>query len=220
MEWIPSALALLFMIYSFVTLLPQFTKSPQAKALLFFIAGLIIYHHADIAVWSQWHYRWTRRVASLGFYTEIPLLLYMLYVFLPSEKRTKSLVIISLILCLPWLCALALIKSAPLVYLQTLSTPNETLMYSLVVSFLIAGIFIAATCFKNAKSAPEKIAALLKTFGKAMVIMLVGYVILWSTIDAIGYDATYLFGVVNVIVVCMLKDKIKSSAESSTVTPV
>ncbi len=73
-------------------------------------------------------------------------------------------------------------------------------MYTLALSYIVGAIFAIFYYYKAAKQHTGELAAnITKGAGMATIVYLILIVILWSSIDAFGYDATWLFGIVSII---------------------
>ncbi len=199
MEWIVSLITAVFLIFLIIMTLSGKEKYPEKKAILMVLFSFLVYHIGDIGLWYGCNYELVRRIASIGFYFEIPFMLYLMYLLVPKEKRTMFMRIFSLLMMLPWVVALALIYQYPLVFLEEMGGQSENLVYALVLFFIIAIVFMAIYGYKAAKLRVDlQGKKLAKAFANASIILLIMYLVLWSTMDAFGYDATYLFGVATI----------------------
>jgi hypothetical protein len=201
MKWLPSILALLLLLYFLYLTVPAF-RSPKTylKYFVLYLLALFVYHIGDAMLWGGlWNYEIVRRIASVGFYFEIPCLLALVYALLPKESRGTPFRVITAVLCLPWLYALVVVGSSPLVFLEGKGVKYEDIMYALVLAYLIAIIFIYIVGMKGAKKLEGDMKDFLKKICLASLVMLIGYVLLWSSMDIVKDDYTFLFGIVTII---------------------
>lgn len=202
MEWIVSLLTLVFLfIFLFYLLIRK--KKHDFTVLIPITMAFIVYHLGDLGLWCGWYYEIVRRIASVGFYFIIPCLLLIMHKLLPKTEKNWFVNIFSVILLLPWVYALIILAKSPLIYLD--EPADENFVYLLVAAFVIAVIFIVIYGFRAAKIISDiyrKIIA--RNFSVSLIIMLILYLLLWGSIDAFGYDATYLFGFANLIFIFIL----------------
>ncbi len=208
MEWLPPLLGLIVLVIFIIYFLGKKNKPKEVTGVLLFAAALFIYHLGDLGMWawgsaSQLHYEIFRRIASLGYYLEIPALLYLSYHCLPPEKRTGFVKIMSLILCLPWIVAILLLKNMPNNFLLPPNIPetfdpgvHEDLVYILVLFYIISVVFVAIKTIGTAKLKSGAGKSLCRTVGIVTVIMLIAYLVIFSFVET--YDATYLFGLISI----------------------
>lgn len=199
MEWIVSLITVIFLIVMIIIYFAEKAKYPEKKGILLVLFSFLIYHIGDIGLWYGCNYELVRRIASIGFYFEIPFMLIFMYYLVPKEKRSMFMRIFSLIMMLPWLIALILVYSYPLVFLEEMGGKSENLMYSLVLFFIIAIVFMAVYGFKASRKREDAFGQkLARLFAVASIVLIILYLFFWSTMDAFDYDATYLFGIATV----------------------
>ena len=208
MEWLPPLLGLIVLAVFIAVFLTRKNKPKEVVGVLFFAIALFIYHVGDVLMWgwgglSQGYYEVFRRIASLGYYLEIPALLYLGYYCIPEEKRTQFTKIFSWILVIPWVVAVLLIIKMPNNYLLPPNIPdtfdpgvNLNLIYALIVFYIIGVVFVAVKTIKGAKLREGGGKSLCKTVGIVTLIQLVAYLIIFSFAET--YDATYLFGLISI----------------------
>lgn len=200
MKWIVSLITIIFLIVMIIIYFAEKAKYPEKKGILLVLFSFLVYHIGDIGLWYGCNYELVRRIASIGFYFEIPFMLVFMYYLVPKEKRSMFMRIFSLFMMLPWLVALILIYGYPLVFLEDMGGKSENLMYSLVLFFIVAIIFITVYGFKAAKKREDAFGKKLsRYFAIASIILIILYLFFWSTMDAFNYDATYLFGLATII---------------------
>lgn len=205
MEWIVSLTAIVFLIFMVYYFLSKKDKPREISAIVLVLLGFIVYHIGDAGLWAGWKYELVRRIASIGFYFEIPFMILLLYYLVPKEKKSMLFRWLGLILILPWLAALIMVYKYPLVYLEGQGEVSETFVYALVLSFILAVIFLAVYGFSAVKWRNDVFGKKLsRMFSIASIVLVLLYVILWSSIDAFGYDATWLFGLATVIWTLMI----------------
>jgi hypothetical protein len=219
MVWIPPAIGLVVALVLFIYLLLKKNKSKEVTGVMLFALALTVYHLGDLGMWlwgsiSQETYDWFRRIASVGYYFELPALLYLTYYCLPQEKRTMLVKVISWILVIPWVVALVWVYNSPNNFLEPPNIPdtfdpgkNETLMISLILCFMIGVIFASVNGFRAAKVRTGAAKGLSKTVAVASLIFLILEFILFSLIDAMKYDPTWLFGLISLIWILMVWPK-------------
>lgn len=205
MKWIVPLVAVFFLVVFLVIFLVRKQRPKEYNGLIVIVISLLVYHIGDLGLWAGWNYEVVRRIASIGFYFEMPFILLLMYYLVPGEKMNLFTRIATLVLMLPWLIALFLIGNSPLVYLEGQGSVNENLMYFLVLSFIVAAVFAVINGFMAGRfrqdEAGKKLAGM---FSRATIILTILYVVLWSTIPAFNYDATWLFGIVSMIYVFLL----------------
>jgi len=198
MEWLVPVIALIFLFIFLIYLLSRKDRSVEINTLIPLVLSLLVYHFGDLGLWAGWQYELVRRVASVGFYFIVPFMLLIMYHLLPKEKRGWFSKLFSLIMLIPWVYALIVLYKTPLVYLG--KADDENFIYLLVISFIIAFIFIIINSYRAVKfHTVEFNKKFSRNFGTSLIILLVSYLLLWGSIDAFGYDATYLFGFANII---------------------
>lgn len=199
MKWIVSLITVVFLIVMIIIYLAEKEKHPEKRGILLVLISFLVYHIGDIGLWAGYHYELVRRIASIGFYFEIPFMLLLMYYLVPKEKRSMFMRIFTLIMMLPWLIALLLVYGYPLVFLEEMGGKSENLMYTLVLCFIVAIIFMAIYGFKAAKNREDAFGKKLsRLFAIASIILIIMYLFFWSTMDAFNYDATFLFGIATV----------------------
>lgn len=204
MKWIVSLITLIVLVILLILVFRQ-KKSKEKTPMIFLLFAFIVYHIGDMGLWGGCEYEMIRRIASAGFYFVIPFSLWLMYILLPNEKMTMLIRIVTLILMLPWLYAFIVLYKAPLVFLEDYpGTEHETLTYLLILSFVIAVLFAAIVGFRASKFRDDYGKRLAKFFYLGLIIYTIIILILFSSIDAFGYDATWFFGVATVIYSMML----------------
>lgn len=198
MKWLPPALALIVLAVFIISLLGRRSRAQEIGGLILFALSLFIYHLGDLGLWAGWDYETTRRIASFGFYLQVPLLLYLVYICLPESRRTTAYRIVWALLSLPWVVALLMLGSQALVYLEGMPGKNETLISTLVVAYIIAFLFGIVRLYQAVKLPETHEPALSRTIARTSLIYLIALVALWSLIEITGYDPTYLFGLASI----------------------
>ncbi|MBN2461451.1 MAG: hypothetical protein JXB60_07570 [Candidatus Cloacimonetes bacterium] len=200
MKWIIPLLGLLFMLFFFIYLLCRKNKPKETRGIILTALALAVYHLGDVGLWGGWYYELVRRIASVGFYFLVPFLLLTMYMLLPKENRGWFIKVFTWLMIIPWIIALVIVYKSPLIFLEEMGGGNESMTYALVLAFIIAFIFIISNGFRTVKLRSDETG---KNMGKklavSLIVMLILYLLLWGSIDAFGYDATYLFAVANII---------------------
>ncbi|MBN2017169.1 MAG: hypothetical protein JW794_03405 [Candidatus Cloacimonetes bacterium] len=206
MEWIVPFMAVIILLILFVYFLVKKSKSKEDTAIILITLSLLVYHLGDLFLWSGWiGYEIARRIASIGFYFEIPFMLLLMYWLLPAEKRQLGVKIISAILLIPWIVAIIMIGKSPIVFLEGLGTYNESFVYILILCFLISIVFIVLNAFRAKKFREDALGKKLSSFfAIASIIFTVLYLIIFSSIQTVGVDLTWLFGIISIFYVITL----------------
>ena len=206
MEWIVPFMAVIILLILFVYFLVKKSKSKEDTAIILITLSLLVYHLGDLFLWSGWiGYEIARRIASIGFYFEIPFMLLLMYWLLPAEKRQLGVKIISAILLIPWIVAIIMIGKSPIVFLEGLGTYNESFVYILILCFVISIVFIVINAFRAKKFREDALGKKLSSFfAIASIIFTVLYLIIFSSIQTVGVDLTWLFGIISIFYVITL----------------
>jgi hypothetical protein len=205
MLWIVPLIAVLVLAGFLIYFLTIKDKPKEMRGLILLTLSLLVYHIGDTLLWAGWNYEVARRIASVGFYFEIPFILLLMYYLVPKEKMNLFIRIFTGVLMLPWLVALILVYKWPIVYLGEPDPQNETIIYALIICFIIAIIFAVIVGFRAAKFRSDAFGKkLARYFSITSIVLVVLYLFLWSTIETIDYDATWLFGVVSIFYVVFL----------------
>lgn len=199
-------MAVIILLILFVYFLVKKSKSKEDTAIILITLSLLVYHLGDLFLWSGWiGYEIARRIASIGFYFEIPFMLLLMYWLLPAEKRQLGVKIISAILLIPWIVAIIMIGKSPIVFLEGLGTYNESFVYILILCFLISIVFIVLNAFRAKKFREDALGKKLSSFfAIASIIFTVLYLIIFSSIQTVGVDLTWLFGIISIFYVITL----------------
>jgi hypothetical protein len=204
MLWIVPLIAVLVMAGFLIYFLTIKDKPKEMKGLILITLSLLVYHIGDTLLWAKWDYEVARRIASVGFYFEMPFILLLMYYLVPKEKMNLFIRIFTSILMLPWLAALVVVYKWPIIYLDP-NPKNDTLIYALIICFIIAIIFAVIVGFRAAKFRSDAFGKkLARYFSITSIVLVVLYLFLWSTIETMDYDATWLFGVVSIFYVVLL----------------
>jgi len=199
MKWIVSLITLIVLLLLLILVFRQ-SKTKEKTPFIFLLFSLIVYHIGDMGLWGGCEYELIRRIASAGFYFIMPFSLWLMYVLVPKEKMNMFIRIVTLILMLPWLYALIVLYEAPLVFLEEYpGTEHETLTYVLILSFVIAVVFAAVVGFSASKFREDYGKKLAKYFSWGLIVYTIIILVLFSSIDAFGYDATWFIGVGTII---------------------
>lgn len=208
MEWLFPLLGLIVLAIFIVLLLSKKNKPKEVSGVMMFAVALFVYHVGDMLMWgfssqSQWYYELFRRIASFGYYLEIPALLYLGYYCIPEGKRTPFSKIFSWILVIPWIIAILLIIKMPNNYLLPPNIPESfdpgihlNLIYTLILFYIVGVVFVVIKTLKGAKQREGAGKNLCQTVGIATLIQLIAYLIIFSFAET--YDATYLFGLISI----------------------
>jgi len=214
MEWIFPLLGLITLVVFIFLLLSKPEKPKEVMGVLLFATALFVYHVGDMLMWgwsnTQVCYDLFRSIASLGYYLEIPALLYLGYVCIPAEKRTQFTKIFSWILVVPWIIAIILLFfRMPNNYLTPPNIPaeidpgiNMNLIYVLILFYIISVIFVVIKTLKGAKLLEGAGQSLCKMVGIITLIQLIAYLIIFAFAET--YDATYLFGLISIFWIVMV----------------
>ncbi len=206
MEWIVPLIAVIILVIFFVYFLIKKEKSKENSAIILITLSLLVYHIGDLFLWSGWlGYEIARRIASIGFYFEIPFMLLLMYQLLPTEKRQIGVKIISAILLIPWIVAIIMIGKSPIVFLEGWGTYDENFVYALILCFVISIVFIVINAFRAKKFRDDALGKKLSNFfAIACIIFTVLYLFIFSSIQTMEVDLTWLFGIVSIFFVIML----------------
>jgi hypothetical protein len=174
------------------------------RAVILVAGSFFLYHFGDMGMWAGWHYELFRRIASLGYYLEMPAMLYLAYLCLPESKRTGLVKGISLLLALPWAGAIIALPKYPNNFLEYPNIPqnidpgkHEELVMALILIFAIGVVIVAVNAFRAAKYREGAAKCFCKAIGWATIVMLIAEFVLFSLVEAIKYDSTYLFGFIS-----------------------
>jgi len=205
MEWMIPAISFCFLTIVAVFLFLRKNKPPEVNAVFYAALSLMIYHFGDMGMWAGWNYELFRRIASIGYYLEIPAFIYLAYICLPQEKRTLLTRVFSFVLCVPWLIAVLLIKSTPNNFLEYPNIPlgvdsgkNENFVMTMILCFSIGVIFVAITAFRAARVRKSAAGSLSRTIAWATIVMLISEFVLFAMVETLHYDSTYLFGFISI----------------------
>ncbi|MFC1731565.1 hypothetical protein ACFL6I_14710 [candidate division KSB1 bacterium] len=206
MEWIVPLIATTILALFFIYFLAKKNRTKEIFAISLVTLSMLIYHIGDLFLWSEWmDYEIARRIASIGFYLEIPFMILLMYLLLPKEKHSMFMRIASTILFIPWIVALLMICKSPIVFLENHGEFNENFVYLLILCFVISIIFIAIKAFRANKFREDKIGKKLSNrFAIGVIVYTVLYLIIFSSMETFGQDLTWLFGIASIIFVFML----------------
>lgn len=208
MVWLFPLLGVIVLAIYIILFLSKQSKPKEVTGVMLFAIALFVYHVGDMLMWglgslSQGNYELFRRIASLGYYLEIPALLYLGYYCIPEGKRTSFTRIFSWILVIPWIVALLLIFNMPNNYLTPPNIPETfdpgihlNLIYTLILFYIIGVVFVVIKTLQAAKQRAGAGGSLCKTVGIATLIQLIAYLVIFSFADS--YDATFLFGLISI----------------------
>lgn len=225
MKWIPPLLALIVLAIFMGYFFTRKTRSKEVTGFLMVAGAFFIYHLGDLGMWAGWNYELFRRIASLGYYLEIPALLYLAYQLLSPEQRAGWVKTLSWLLCVPWVVAIVLLKDYPNNFLEYPNLPegmdpgrHDTLVNTLILFFIIGVIVVAMFAFRAAKTAEGAKKSLAKAVGWATIILLVLEIVLFAFIEAVKYDPTYLFGFISIFWAAFVGNKLRPLQQPVTVT--
>jgi hypothetical protein len=205
MFWIVPLIAAIVMAGFLIYFLTIKDKPKEMTGIILITLSLLVYHIGDVLLWAGWNYEVARRIASVGFYFEIPFILLLMYYLISKEKRNLFIRIFTWILIIPWIVALVLIYKSPLVFLEGQGTRNEIMANICLVCFIIAILFAIIMGFRSVKFRSDAYGKkLAKYFASGSIVLIVLYLALWSTFLAVQYDSTWLIGVVNICYVVLL----------------
>lgn len=209
MEWIVPLIAAVLLFIFFLMYLPKKGICCETSAIDLFILSLFIYHLGDLFLWSGWvNYEVARRIASVGFYLEIPFLLLLTCHLLPKNRRSILVKFISYLLLIPWVYAIVMIGRSPIVFLEGKGEADENFIYLMILFFVISILFIVINAFRAGSLREDGFGRKLgKRLGWGAIFFTILYLLIFSSIELIGQDLTWLFGIVSVIFALLLQVK-------------
>jgi hypothetical protein len=206
MEWLIPLFALVSLTGLVLLGLIRKNRPKEFNALILLAATMAIYHLGDTLLWSDWgDYEISRRIASIGFYLEIPAMLLLLYFIIPIERQSIFYRILSLIFYIPWVYAIIMIGKSPIVFLEGHGTYDEDFVYMIILAFVLSAVFIAWTSFLSVGWNKDlHLKKLSNNLGWGVIIFTILYLIIFSSIETLGVDLTWLFGLVSVFFILSL----------------